>query len=259
MKKPSNSRLLKVCIKAARTAGGHALENIRRREEVAQSFDHDVKLVMDSECQRLAEGIIHEHFPDHAILGEEGSIVKEHAFEWIIDPIDGTANYMRGLPSWCCSIAVRCDSEILAGCVFVPVLNECYTAVADGPALCNGEPVHASGVPTLGKATFFAGLTKDIDPRSLSFFSDMAPRTSKIRILGSAAIDVCHIACGRSDGYFEAGLYIWDIAAAGLIAERAGAVCTSWPRGEEHGIRFLCTNHHIHAATRELVEKHFKG
>jgi myo-inositol-1(or 4)-monophosphatase len=249
--------LLEVCVEAARAAGSHALKNLHRREEIAQSFDHDVKLVMDSECQRVAEQIIHAHFPDHAILGEEGSIAKKHAFEWIIDPIDGTANYTRGFPYWCCSIAVRCDSEILAGCVFVPVLNECYTAAADGPALCNGEPIHASNVPTLGKATFFAGLTKDIDPRSLAFFSDMAPRVSKIRMLGSAAIDVCHIACGRSDGYFEAGLYIWDIAAAGLIAERAGAVCTVWPRAEEHGVRFLCTNPHLHAAAKQIVEHHF--
>jgi myo-inositol-1(or 4)-monophosphatase len=258
MKNPSNKELLDVCEKAARAAGGHALKNLHRREEIAQRFDHDVKLVMDSECQRIAEAVIHTYFPDHAVLGEEGSTVKAHAFEWIIDPIDGTANYMRDFPYWCCSIAVRCDSEVLAGCVFVPVLNECYTAAADDPALCNGVPIHASNVPTLGKAVFFAGLTKDIDPRSLTFFSDMAPCVSKIRMLGSAAIDICHIACGRSDGYFEAGLYIWDVAAAGLIAERAGAVCTAWPRNEEHGVRFLCTNHSIHAAAREQVGNHFK-
>lgn len=257
MKTPSNKQLLDVCMEAARTAGEHALKNIHRREEIAQSFDHDVKLIMDSECQRVAEGVIHRHFPDHAILGEEGSIASEHAFEWVIDPIDGTANYTRGLPYWCCSIAVRCDSEILAGCVFVPVLNECYTATVDSPALCNGEPIRVSNVSNLAEATFFAGLTKDIDPRSLAFFSDTAPRVSKIRMLGSAAIDLCHIACGRSDGYFEAGLYFWDVAAAGLIAERAGAVCTAYPRNEEHGLRFLCTTPHIHSAARELVEKHF--
>lgn len=259
MKIPSNTELLDVCIEAVRAAGGHALKNIHRREEIVQSFDHDVKLVMDGESQRIAESVIHRHFPGHAILGEEGSVSGEHAFEWIIDPIDGTANYTRNLPYWCCSIAVRRDSEILAGCVFVPPLNECYTAGADIPALLNGEPIHVSGISVLRKATFFAGLTKDIDPRSLAFFNDMAPRASKLRIIGSAAIDVCHIACGRSDGYFEAGLYIWDIAAASLIAERAGAVCTAWPRKEEHGLRFLCTNLHIHTAARELVEKHFKG
>ena len=253
----STKQLLDVCTEAARTAGEHALKNIHRRGEVAQHFDHDIKLVMDSECQHVAESIIHRHFPDHAILGEEGCIAKDHAFEWIIDPIDGTANYTRGLPSWCCSIAVRRDSEILAGCVFIPVLNECYTAAVDSAALCNGQPIHVSTVPTLEKATFFTGLTKDIDPRSITFFSDMAHRASKIRILGSAAIDLCHVACGRSDGYFEAGLYLWDIAAAALIAERAGAVCTAWPRAEEHGLRFLGTNPHIHAAARELAEVHF--
>lgn len=257
MKTPSNEQLLDVCIEAARFAGGHALKNIHRRGEVAQSFDHDVKLVMDSECQRAAESFIHKHFPDHAILGEEGSIVKEHAFEWIIDPIDGTANYTRGFPYWCCSIAVRRDSEVLAGCVFVPVFDECYTATIDGPALCNGEPIRASEVSSIGKATFFTGLTKDIDERAISFFGDAARTAHKVRIMGAAAIDICHVACGRSDAFFEAGLYLWDVAAAGLIAERAGAVCTVWPRDEKHGVRFLCTNHHLHAAARELAEKHF--
>ncbi len=257
MKNPSNKQLLDVCVEAARAAGGHALKNIHRREEIAQSFDHDVKLIMDSECQCVAEGIIHSHFPDHAILGEEGSIVSEQAYEWIIDPIDGTANYTRGFPYWCCSIAVRFKNEVLAGCVFVPVLNECYTATVDDQALCNGDPIHASKVPTLGKATLFTGLTKDIDERSIAFFGDVARAACKVRIVGAAAIDICHIASGRSDGYFEAGIYIWDVAAAGLIAARAGAVCTTWPRDEEHGIRFLCTNPHIHAAIKQIAEKYF--
>jgi len=258
MKNPSNKQLLKVCIDAARTAGEHALKNLHRREEVAQHFDHDVKLVMDSECQRIAEGIIHSHFPDHAILGEEGSTVRDHAFEWIIDPIDGTVNYAHGLPGWCCSIAVRRDSEILAGCVFVPSVNECYAATVDGPALCNGEPIRPSTVPTLGKAIWFTGITKDNDARAMAFFDEAARTMHKLRIQGSAAIDVCNVACGRADGYFESGLYLWDIAAAGLIAERAGAVCTAYPRIEEHGLRFLCTNPQIHHAARELVEKYFK-
>jgi myo-inositol-1(or 4)-monophosphatase len=256
MNEPTNQQLLEVCIEAAKAAGAHALNNLHRREEIVEHFDHDVKLVMDSECQRIAEGVVHKHFSDHSILGEEGIIEKGHAFEWVIDPIDGTANYTRGFPYWCCSIAVRHNGEVLAGCVYVPVLNECYSATVDGPALCNGEPIHASKVPTLGKATFFAGLTKDIDPRSIDFFSDMAPRVSKIRMLGSAAIDICHVACGRSDGYFEAGVYLWDVAAAGLIAKRAGAATTEWPRDEEHGVRFLCTTPAIHNEIKQIVEKH---
>jgi myo-inositol-1(or 4)-monophosphatase len=257
MKTPSNEQLLTLCVDAARAAGTHAKNHLHRREEVAQRFDHDVKLVMDSECQRVAEDTILRQFPDHAILGEEGSTAKENACEWIIDPIDGTANYTRGFPYWCCSIAVRRDSQILAGCVFVPMLNECYTATADGPALCNGAPIHPSDVPTLGKASFFTGLTKDIDERAIALFSEAARTVCKVRVVGAAAIDICHVACGRSDGYFEAGIYLWDVAAAGLIAERSGAVCTAWPRDEEHGLRFLCTNKALHPAARKLVETHF--
>jgi len=285
MDEPGNPQLLEVCIEAAKAAGAHALNNLHRRTEVIESFDHDVKLVLDRECQTIAEEIIHAHFPDHAILGEEGAIEKEHAVEWVVDPIDGTANYTRGFPYWCSSVAVRrknivgqaslypeslCSphapeygkrvlqtEECVAGCIFVPVLNECYTATVEGSALCNGGPIHASKTPTLKKCTFFAGLTKDIDSRAIAFFGDMAPRVSKIRMLGSAAIDICHVACGRSDGYFEAGLYLWDVAAAGLIAERAGASISEWPRDEEYGVRFLCTTKAVHDEIKALVENHF--
>jgi len=253
----TNQQLLSVCIEACRTAGNHALNNIHRRKEVLATYDHDIKLVMDRECQTLAEQVIHSHFPGHAVLGEEGSIETTHDFEWIIDPIDGTANYTLGLPTWCCSIAVRFNTNILTGCVYVPVLDECYTATTDGPALLNGEPIHVSDVLTLEKATFFAGLSKDIDPRAIELFSDLAPRVNKIRIIGCAAIDTCHVACGRSDGYYEPGLYIWDIAAAGLIAERAGALITEWPRGETNGCRFLCTTPAIHEEIKQITEKYF--
>jgi myo-inositol-1(or 4)-monophosphatase len=223
MQKPTAQTLLDVCTEAARAAGLHALKNIHRREEILAAYDHDIKLVMDRECQTLAEQMIHSHFPGHAILGEEGTIGSGHEFEWIIDPIDGTANYTKGLPTWCCSVAVRCNGTILAGCVYVPAQDECFTATLDGPALLNGEPIRPSGVPTLGKAVFFGGLTKDIDPRAVRLIADLSPLVSKLRIIGCAAIDTCHVACGRSDGYYEPGLYLWDVAAAALIAGRAGA------------------------------------
>jgi myo-inositol-1(or 4)-monophosphatase len=249
--------LLAVCIEAARAAGSHALNHLHRRSEVIEQFDHDIKLVMDRECQTIAEEVIHRHFPVHTILGEEGVIQKDCTYEWIIDPIDGTANYTRGFPYWNCSVAVQNHGAPVAGCVFVPVLDECYTATAEGPARCNETPIHISGVHTLEESTFFAGLTKDIDPRALGFFCDMAPQVSKIRMLGSAAIDICHVACGRSDGYYEAGLYLWDVAAAGLIAERAGAKITVWPRHEKLGIRYLCTVPAIHDEVKQVAETRF--
>ena len=255
----NNQQLLDVCIEAARTTGGHALKNSHRREEVLESFDHDIKLVMDRECQTLAEEIIQSHFPDHAVLGEEGTISKEHAFEWVIDPIDGTANYTRGLPVWGCSVAVRHNEEVLAGCIYVPVVDECYTATADGPALLNGKPIHVSDVATLKDASYFGGLTKDIDPRAVNLFSELAPLVNKIRMIGCATIDICNIAAGRSDAYYEPGLYVWDIAAAGLIAERAGATITEWPRDETHGLRYLCSTPAIHNDLKDIIEKYFRG
>jgi len=258
MTKPTNQQLSAVCIETARMAGNHALNNLHRREEIVAQFDHDVKLVMDRECQTVAEEIIQTRFPNHAILGEEGAIEKEDAFEWIIDPIDGTANYTRGFPYWCCSIAVKCDQEVLAGCVFIPALNECYSASIDSPALCNGEPIQISDIPTLEKSKFFTGLTKSLDPRAIAFFNDMAPRVSKIHLLGSVAIDICNVACGRGEGSFEAEIYVWDIAAAELIARRAGAIITEWPREEKHSMRHLCTTPAIHDEVKTIVEKHFK-
>ncbi len=252
-----NRRLSAVCEEAARAAGRHAFNGRGRRGEVDRLFEHDIKLVMDSECQRVAEQTVFRHFPDHAVLGEEGIQAARNDWEWIIDPIDGTANYARDFPYWCSSVAVRYRGQVLAGCVYVPMVDECYTAAADSPALCNGVPIHPSEVPSLGKSMFFAGLTKDMDPRAVAYFDSMAPVTGKIRILGAAAIDICHVARGRSDGFFEAGLYRWDVAAAGLIAERAGALCSEWPRDEAHGVRFLCTNPHIHPDARHIVETHF--
>jgi myo-inositol-1(or 4)-monophosphatase len=257
MKTPTHQNLLDICVEAARTAGLHALNNLHRREEFIEEFDHDIKLVMDRECQTIAEQVVHSHFPDHAILGEEGTISKQHEFEWIIDPIDGTANYTRGQPTWCCSVAVRRNKTIVAGCIYVPVIDECFTATIDGPALLNGEPIHVSNIPTLGKATCFSGLTKDIDPRAVNLIADLSPRVNKIRIIGCAAIDTCHVACGRSDAYYEPGIYLWDIAAAGLIAERAGAAITEWPRDEEHGLRYLCTTPAIHNELKAIIKQHF--
>lgn len=244
-------------MEAARAAGHHALENDHRRGETIELLDHDIKLVMDGECQRIAEAIIHRAFPDHAILGEEGNVSTDHAIEWVIDPIDGTANYARGFPYWCTSIAAQRNGQTVAGCVVIPPFGEIYTATSNGPALCNGKPIAPAGTASIDRSILYTGLTKEIDPRSVEFFGTMARRVSKIRVVGAAAIDICHVACGRSDAYFEAGIYLWDVAAAQLIAERAGAVCTAWPRNEPHGLRFLCSVPALHDILRRDVESCF--
>jgi myo-inositol-1(or 4)-monophosphatase len=254
------THLLDVAICAAEAAGKHALENKHRRTEASETFSHDVKLVLDAECQKIAEEVIASEFPDHGILGEEG--VRQNraeAYEWIIDPIDGTMNYTHGFPYWCCSIAVRHNQKVLAGCVFAPEFNDYYTAHIEEPAKLNGEPIKTSDARHLQDSLICTGLSKDLETTTethFEMFRMLALKTQKLHINGAAALDLCHVAAGSSDGFFETGIYLWDFAAAGLIAEQAGAVLALYPqKNEPNGYTVLCANQNLIAGLRAIHTK----
>ena len=265
---PSPEELLDCAVSAVRAAGAHALNNLARRTEVMSASDHDVKLQLDLECQEKAVETILSHFPDHNILGEEDEpgcqvsgvrCQKEHpasSYEWIVDPIDGTVNFFHGVPFWCSSVAVRRDGQVLAGAVFAPELDELYTATADGPAECNGSRISVSRTATLPEAMVLTGMdrTAVTGLPSFSLFEKIADNAQKARIMGSAAVDICLVARGRADAYFEAGIYIWDIAAAGLIVERAGGK-TEHLRDADTNQRltWLATNGLVHEELKELL------
>lgn len=251
--------LLSCAVTAARSAGDYALRNIHKRVEITETFAHDVKLKLDSECQVCAESVIRSHFPEHVILGEENRSQRPEMrspFQWIIDPIDGTVNFSHGLPLWCCSIAVRYHEDIVAGVVYAPVLNELYTATTDQPSLLNGSTIQVSTVETLSKAIVLTGLDKDIDSvlPPFAIFEKIASDAQKARIMGSAALDICQVACGRADGYFESGIFIWDVVAAGLIVRQAGGKAEILGYENKNSLHFLATNGRIHAALKTLVE-----
>lgn len=248
--------LLGVALEAATTAGRHAFQNSHRRQEIAESFAHDVKLKLDLECQRKAEEVIRSHFPDHQLLGEEGGTYDEAAdILWIIDPIDGTVNFQHGLPLWCCSIAVRAGGHIAAGAVVLPAMKETYAARRGGAATRNGEPIHVSETPRLDEALVLTGLSKNINTNlyCMDVLKAVSLKAQKTRIMGAAAVDICHVACGRADGYFESGIYLWDIAAAGLIAECAGARTEIFEKISDVRYRYLCTNGRIHDELKRVV------
>ncbi|MEN8254697.1 MAG: inositol monophosphatase family protein [Verrucomicrobiota bacterium] len=260
MKQIPLTHLLDTAICAAEAAGKHALANKDRRKEANKTFEHDIKLVLDVECQQIAERMIASEFPDHGILGEEDVRPNSTtAYEWIIDPIDGTMNYTHGFPYWCCSIAVRHQDKILAGCVYAPEFNDYYTAHIEEPAKCNGEPIRVSDTRHLAEAMIFTGLSKHLetDPdHHFGMFRTLAFNTQKLRITGSAALDLCHVAAGSSDGFFEAGIYLWDHAAAGLIAGQAGAALSLYPNETEpHGTTVLCANEHLIDGLRAIYTK----
>lgn len=256
---PAPSILLDCALHAARLAGEHALANVHRRTEVLQAFKHDVKLNLDVECQRKAAGAILERFPDHAILGEEDTGDQPAAasdYEWIIDPIDGTVNFSHGFPFWCCSIAVRRGGTVLAGAVHAPAIRETYTATLDGPALCNGQPLAVSATPALDQAIVFTGLDKNAAPNVApnAIFERITARVQRTRVIGSAALDLCMVAAGRGDGYFESGIYIWDIAAAGLIVRRAGGATAGYNRQPGgHRQAFIATNGRLQEELTALI------
>lgn len=260
MKNISLTHLLDTAICAAEAAGKHALANKARRKETNETFAHDVKLVLDVECQKIAEEVIATEFPEHGILGEED--IRENPaedYEWIIDPIDGTMNYTHGFPYWCASVAVRYHSKIIAGCVFAPEFNDYYTAHIEDPAKLNGEPILASDTQFLDEAMIFTGISKHMQSANephFERFKMLAINTRKVRITGSAALDLCHVAAGNCDGYFETGIYLWDHAAAGLIAEQAGAVLSLFPKRDvPHGCDVICTNKNLIDGLRAIYTK----
>jgi myo-inositol-1(or 4)-monophosphatase len=256
----SLTHLLDVAICAAEAAGNHALQNKDRRKEVTETFSHDMKLVLDAECQKIAEGVIAGEFPEHGILGEEDERPNSSTdYEWIIDPIDGTMNYTNGLPSWCCAVAVRLHDKVLAGCVFAPELGNYYTAHIEDVAKLNGQPIGVSETKHLQDSMVFTGLSKHrVSAREPHFemFNLLALNCQKVRIMGCAALDLCNVASGIGDGYFETSIYLWDYAAAGLIAEQAGAVLSIYPQKEiPHGATVMCTNKHLIDGLRAIYTK----
>jgi len=221
---------LDVCFEAVKAAGSHAVQHKPRRTEIHERFSHDVKLKLDLECQFKATEAIHRHFPGDSILGEEGSHNGNgsDAVEWIVDPIDGTVNFFHGLTWWCSSVAVRVNGRIVAGAVYAPELSMLFTAAENQPARLNGEIIHVSKITKLSEALLVTGSEKELSLESVPLETAqlLAPHVQKIRIFGAAAIDICQVACGAADAFYQAGLYLWDVAAAGLIVKQAGGIYT---------------------------------
>ena len=255
---PSAADLLDCAVAAARAAGVHALQNENRRGEVAQSLAHDVKLNLDTECQHKAEQVIRRAFPDHAILGEEGGKEGDGKTPlWIIDPIDGTVNFSHGLSYWCSSIAVRVGEAMVAGAVYAPVLNELFTASTEQASQCNGRPISVSGLREMSGVLALTGLEKTFDAHlaSLEVTRAVSVKVQKIRLYGAAALDLCQVAAGRAEAFFESGVYLWDVAAGGLIVERAGGRVEHLKKLDTYRTRYLSTNGHIHEEFKAILLK----
>lgn len=228
------SEYLTTAVDAARLAGNLLRENFGRPLEVDAMHAHDIKLELDRRTQHLIETHLLARFPDHAILGEEGMRSGASDLEWIIDPLDGTVNYFYGIPHFATTIALRRNNELLAGVVHDPMRDETWTVEAGGPALLNGNPVRVSTRTELQDCIVSMGVSKTIDTinSTLPAFSHAIRKVKKMRMLGSAALDIAYVATGRLDAYIEGTIGLWDIAAGILLVRAAGGTVDIRPHAD---------------------------
>jgi len=225
----------------AREAGALLLERFERGSELAlASKSSPTDLV--SEADLASERLIRERLvavrPDDGFLGEEGGGEEgSSGLTWVVDPLDGTVNFLFGVPQWCVSVAVRDERGELAGAVFDACRGEMFSATREGPALLNGAPLpaparHCEDLATALVATGFA-YDAQVRAAQAEVFAHLIPRVRDIRRFGSAALDLAWTAAGRYDGYFERTVKPWDIAAGVLICERAGLEVRELPERED--------------------------
>jgi myo-inositol-1(or 4)-monophosphatase len=191
-----------------------------------KSTEFDLVTDIDRQSEMLLTGWIKKAYPDHAILAEEsGRTSQDSDYLWIIDPLDGTTNYAHGYPVFGISIALQYQGETILGVVYAPVLHEMFQAVKGEGAYCNGKRLKVSSTGELKKALLATGFPYDkaVDPNNnLNYFNRMVPQIVGIRRSGSAAYDLCSVAAGRLDGYWELKLKPWDVAAGILIVRESG-------------------------------------
>lgn len=217
-----------------------------------------------TEIDKLAEktiiDIIESAFPDHSIIGEEGGTKdRGSAYQWIIDPIDGTVNFAHGIPICCVSIGLRKDNEMLMGSVFNPMMDELFFAEKGKGATLNGEPIKVSQKSDFARACLVTGFPyqwpEDDKEHPVKTFERLVMRGIPVRRLGSAAIDLCWVACGRFDGFWEYNLNAWDVAAGYLIVEEAGGRVSDFEgnASDVFNKQTLATNGLIHEELRQTI------
>ena len=237
--------LLNVAVMAARRAGNSLMRQLVKLDELAVEKKGHNDFV--SEADRAAERVIIEtvrkHYPDHAFLAEESGASGDSATVWIIDPLDGTTNYLHGFPVFAVSIGVRVQGRIEHGVVYDPMRQELFTASRGVGAQLDGKRIRVSGRTRLDNALIgtgfpFRNLDADIAPY-LDMLGKVVRNTAGVRRPGAAALDLCYVAAGRLDGFWETGLKSWDLAAGSLIIREAGGIVSGLDGSED----FLETGH----------------
>lgn len=252
---------LSVAHEAALRAGALLRENVGRTREISYKGEINLVTEMDRRSERTIVEVLRAAFPDHSILAEEETKIEGgSSFRWVIDPLDGTTNYAHGYPNFAVSIALERSDEVIAGVVYDPLRDELYAAEMGAGAVLNGRPIRVSAADTLIRSLLATGFPYDratSEKNNLNYFRALLMASQEVRRSGSASLDLCAVAAGRLDGYWELKLHPWDVAAGSLIVREAGGMVSdfSGTRFSIHDKEILASNGRIHTQLISVISK----
>ncbi len=263
-----NDGMLNIAIKAAREAGKIQLRAFRNRPslEISAKSSGDFVTQIDKQCEEIIVSILSKAFPEHQFLGEEfGSLGDPKCeYKWVIDPLDGTTNFIHGIDQFAVSIACLKGKQVLHAVVYDAPRNQLFTATRGKGAVLDRTRIRVTPASVLRNSLIGTGFPFREDDDYDSFAKvarEMMPKTAGIRRPGSAALDLCWVACGRYDGFWEKGIKIWDIAAGALIAQEAGALVTDFS-GESNYLEkgeIIAASPRIFPQMLKIIQNNYKS
>ncbi len=249
-----------LAIAAAKAAGKRALAMAKRPIRYTMKGKYDIQAAADLACEKLILNKIRKNFPGHAIFSEEaGAHETGSRSRWIVDPIDGTINFSRGLDDWCVSIALERDGALVLGVIYQPVQDRLYVAEQGKGASCNGKRIRVSRAAKPIESVLTVDNTKHGNVRLQNFqlLTNICGEFRHIRMYGSAALALARIAEGKADAYYKTRLNYWDYAAAIVLLREAGGAVTDFSGAPltEASPNILATNQRLHPAVQELIRR----
>lgn len=248
----------------AREAGSLLMDYFRQRVKIEYKGDADLVTVADRKSEALILERVRKQFPSHDVMGEEGARIESGSdYKWYVDPLDGTTNFAHGFPVFCVSLGVQYRGRGAAGVIYDPTRDEMFAAAEGKGAFLNGKPIRVSATARLNDClvgTGFPSHKRHKNP-NIHFYHQITLKTHGVRRAGSAALDLCNVACGRFDGFWEFNLNPWDTAAGVLIVEEAGGRLTNFAGGpfELDSRETLASNGLVHDALVHEFQEIFAG
>lgn len=235
------------------------------RDNIEKKGFNDLVSYVDKQAEEQLVKGLRETLPEAGFITEEGTAEdKGEQYKWIIDPLDGTTNFLHGLPVFAVSVALIRDEELVLGVVYEINMDECFYAREGGKAYCNGKEIKVSPVPTLSEsllATGFPYYDFNLMPDYLAILNQFMESSHGLRRMGSAAVDLVYVACGRFEAFYEYNLNAWDVAGGAFIVQQAGGKITDFKGGNDYvfGRELLASNRQVHQETLEVIQQHWKG